>query len=189
MKNIIICLGIIVIIPICIAGEWPVYKPATIHAERAPSNPSFAELNPIRVQVNDKVDLIFESWTINIISDNYFEFWRDSEPQFKEIGKITEKFQSTSGYLINITCEDEIAGDKCIFAVEWPEENDRFYITIESNGEPAGKLTGSYCEFRGGTPTPFQNYHTGIDIGDVENLAQSTPTSLPTEEPRLFRRT
>jgi hypothetical protein len=48
------------------AGEWPVFKPATVVATEDPSNISDAELNEIRIYVNDKVELISESWTLSV---------------------------------------------------------------------------------------------------------------------------
>lgn len=179
MKTVSTAFMLIITISLCSAGEWPVYKPAIVLSTRDPGNSNSAIIRPDRVIMNDLVSCISESWTLEVISNRSFEFWRDSQPQMKQIGHMKREFQFSMG-LVKIMCKDKIAGKfgEWIFALEKPQPGDKFYISVTFDGEQAGKLSGGYCDFTGASEV-WHNYHSGIDIGEVESLTSPTPTPAP----------
>lgn len=72
------------------------------------------------------------------------------------------------GYVIKIECEELIPFrlGKWIFAVDVPEKNDLFYITVSSDGAKTGKISGAYCDWNPAHGPPWENYHSGVDIFD-----------------------
>jgi hypothetical protein len=179
MKSSYFVLLFFIVVSSSVAGEWPVYQPAEIISTRDPGNSNGAIIKTNRIIVNDIVNCVFESWTIEVVSSKSFEFWRNSQPQMKQIGQMKQEFESSMGY-IKLLCKEKITGENgtWIFALEKPEPGDKFYISVTSNGDQAGKLSGGYCDFTGAVPV-WHNYHSGIDIGEVENLADPTPTPAP----------
>lgn len=162
-----------------LAGEWPVYRPAQVNCFRDPANSNNAQVNPDRIIVNDLADFTSEGWTIKIISSRHFEFWSNSQPQTKKLGHMKQDFDFPPSN-VKILCRETIPRTLglWIFSGAIPQKNDKFYISVISNGEKAGKISGGYCDFSLAVPV-WHNYHSGVDIGEVGELAPPTPTPAP----------
>lgn len=161
--------------------EWPVFSPSTLDSTRDPANSNLAEIPLRSIVINDKFDCAPGcSWTIEMISRRNFRIWSNDLPLEEEIGHAKKEFLFSKGILKLINREKITLWGKWIFSQEPPNPGDRFYITVTSSGEQAGKLSGGYCDYTDAVSV-WHNYHSGIDIGDVENLVAPTPTAAPSE--------
>jgi hypothetical protein len=96
----------------------------------------------------------------------------------KEVGHARHDFEFSMGILKLLSKEEITMIGTWIFSIEPPNPGDKFYISVTSSGKQAGKLSGAYCDFTSVSDI-WHNYHSGIDIGDVENLTAPTPTPVP----------
>ena len=128
------------------AIEWPTYHRSAITVVKDPANPSNAILNVERVYANSKIECISD-WTIEFINDpqfpSYFKIWPDDDPDNYQLTSNRSPFRSITG-ILELMCEEEIPGvGKCIFALELPQEGDKFYIHITQNAYAYGDITGT----------------------------------------------
>ncbi len=113
-----------------------------------------------------------------MISRRKFRIWNSDFPLEDEIGHAKKEFLFSKGILKLINREEITFWGKWIFSKAPPNPGDRFYITVTANGAPAGDIAGGYCDYTSVSDV-WHNYHSGIDIGEVENLTFPTPTPAP----------
>jgi len=161
------------------AGEWPVYSPAHVVSIKDIGNTSLAEIPIKNIIINDKVECSSScNWTVEMISRKSFLIWNNSQPGLKQMGQAKKNFEFPLGILKLLSREEITVIGTWIFSNEPPNPGDKFYISVTSNGELSGKLSGGYCDFTGATAV-WRNYHSGLDIGEVAHLVSPTPTPVP----------